>query len=338
MKAYQIGAQQGLDSLVMTDVPTPEPGAGQVVVKMRAVCLNHRDLLILSGKYGPVRPETRIPVSDGVGEIAALGEGVSGFAEGERVVMPHFVNWVGGPFNPAVFGHDVGVSLDGWLAEYLLVPAHALVKIPDAMSDAQAAPLAAAALTAWNSLHVVGGMKSGDAVLSLGTGGVSILALQLAKMAGARFCITSSSDEKLERARDLGADVTINYRSNPDWEKEAFDRLGGGADIILETGGLATLQKSIAAAAPNGRIAIIGALAGSVADPLPAFGTIIGKNLGLHGIAAGSRAMLVDLVKAVSANGMTPVINRSFGFSEAAAAYAYLASGDHFGKVMIEMD
>ncbi len=338
MKAYQIGGQKGLESLVSTEVETPKPGTGEVLVKMRAVCLNHRDLLILSGKYGPSRPETRIPVSDGVGEIAELGDGVESCAQGDRVVMPHFVDWVEGAFRPAVFGHDIGVSHDGWLAEYLVVPAHAVVKVPDNLTDAQAAPLAAASLTAWNALNVVGKMKSGDAVLALGTGGVSIIALQLAKMAGARFCVTSSSDEKLERARELGADVTINYRSNPEWEKEAFEKLGGGADIVVETGGLATLQQSIGAAAPNGRIAIIGALAGAASDPLPAFGTIIGKNLALHGIAAGSRAMLVDLVKAVSANDMKPVINRTFGFSEAADAYAYLASGDHFGKIMIEMD
>lgn len=338
MKVYQIGSQQGLDSLVSAEVDTPKPGAGEVLVKMRAVCLNHRDLLILSGKYGPARPENRIPVSDGVGEIAQLGEGVSGHAEGDRVVMPHFVDWIGGPFSPTVFGHDIGVTHDGWLAEYMVVPAHALVPVPDTLTDAQAAPLAAASLTAWNALNVVGKVKSGDAVLSLGTGGVSIMALQIAKMAGARVCITSSNDEKLERARELGADVTINYRTNADWEKEAFEKLGGGADIVVETGGLATLQKSIGAAAPNGRIAIIGALAGTATDPLPAFGAIIGKNLGIHGIAAGSRAMLVDLVKAVAANDMKPVINRKFGFSEAKDAYAYLASGDHFGKVMIEMD
>lgn len=338
MKAYQIGSQNGLESLVYTDVPTPSAGAGQVLVKTRAVCLNHRDLSILSGKYGPTRPETRIPVSDGVGEIAQIGEGVSGFAEGDRVVMPHFVDWIGGPFSPAVFGHDIGVSHDGWLAEYMVVPAHALVKVPAGMTDAQAAPLAAASLTAWNAMNVVGRMKAGDAVLALGTGGVSIMALQIAKMGGARVAITSSSDEKLAQARALGADVTVNYRTNPDWEKDVFAQLGGGADIVVETGGLATLQKSIGAAAVNGRIAIIGALAGSVADPLPAFGTIIGKNLSIHGIAAGSRAMLVDLVAAVAANGMVPVINRTFAFSEAAEAYAYLASGDHFGKIMIEMD
>lgn len=338
MKAYQIGGRKGLESLIQTEVETPRPGPGEVLVKMRAVCLNHRDLLILSGKYGPARPETRIPVSDGVGEIAQLGEGVSGYAEGDRVSMPHFVNWIDGPFSPTVFGHDIGVTHDGWLAEYLVVPAHALVKVPDSLSDERVAPLAAASLTAWNAMMVVGGLKPGASVLALGTGGVSIMALQIAKMAGARFCITSSSDEKLERARALGADVTINYSTNPDWEKEAFEKLGGGADIVVETGGLATLQKSIAAAAPNGRIAIIGALAGTVSDPLPAFGTIIGKNLGLHGIAAGSRAMLADLVKAVDANGMEPVINRRFGFSEAREAYAYLASGNHFGKIMIEMD
>jgi len=336
VKAYQIGAQQGLESLRLVERPDPEPAAGFAVLRVKAVGLNHRDLKIVSGEYGARRSEDRIPVSEGIGEVAALGEGVSGFAIGDRVVCPHFVTWIKGPFAPSVFGYDIGVSHDGWLAEYVAVPAAALVKVPDSLSDRQAAPLAAAALTAWNAIVEIGRVTAGSSVLALGTGGVSIFALQIAKMHGARVCITSSSDEKLAVARKLGADVTINYRTTPDWAAVAFEALGGGADIVVETGGQATLSQSIAAAAANGRIAIIGALAGTAGQGLPNFGTIIGKNLHICGIAEGSRAMLDALVKAAAANNLVPVIDKVFPFDRAAEAYAYLQAGDHLGKVMIE--
>jgi len=200
----------------------------------------------------------------------------------------------------------------------------------------RSAPLCAAGLTAWNALVEVSRVKAGDLVLALGTGGVSIFALQIAKMQGARVAITSSSDEKLAAARTLGADITINYKTHPDWAAELLRLNGGqGADIVVETGGLATLSASIAAAAPNARIALIGALAGAEQTSLPNFSTILGKNLTLTGITAGSRAMLQRLVRAVAANGLKPVINKQFDFDQAAQAYAYLQSGDHLGKVMI---
>ncbi|MCC6829060.1 MAG: NAD(P)-dependent alcohol dehydrogenase [Novosphingobium sp.] len=336
MKAYQIGDQQGIASLTLVERPDPVPAPGHVVLRVRAVGLNHRDIRIVSGEYGARRPESRIPVSEGIGTITALGDGVGGLAVGDRVVCPHFVTWIKGPFDPAAFGHDVGVTHDGWLAEYVAVPAAALIKVPDSLGDRQAAPLAAAALTAWNAVVEIGKVTAGSSVLALGTGGVSIFALQIAKMHGARVCITSSSDAKLAMARDLGADVTINYRTTPDWAPVAFAALGGGADIVIETGGQATLSQSIAAAAANARIAIIGALAGAASEGLPNFGTIIGKNLHICGIAEGSRAMLDALVKAAAANALDPVIDRVFPFDQAREAYAYLASGDHFGKVMIE--
>lgn len=337
MKAYQIGEQQALESLTAVEVADPVAGAGMVVVRVHNVCLGHRDLNILRGRYGPRRDPARIPVSDGVGVIEALGAGVTGLAVGDRVTCGHFVTWLGGAFAQSAFGHDIGVTHDGWLAEKVLVPAAALVKVPDALADVQAAPLGASGLTAWNALSVFGQIKAGDWVLALGTGGVSIFALQIAKMFGARVAITSSSDEKLALARSLGADVTINYATTPDWAAAVVAATGGGADIIVETGGEATLGQSIAAAAVNGRIAIIGALAGAAGQGLPNFGTIIGKNLTLRGIAAGSRAMLFDLVAAASANGLTPVINATFPFAEAGEAYAHLASGTHVGKVMIAL-
>ncbi len=336
MKAWQIGHQNGLDGLTPVTRDAPIPGPGEVVLKARKLCLNHRDLNVLCGTYGPRRPEERIPVSEGVGEVLALGDGVRGVAVGDRVVFPHFVTWLDGTFSPAAFGHDLGITHDGWLAEQLRVPAAALVKLPDAVSDDQAAPLASSALTAWHAVVEVGQVKAGDLVLTLGTGGVSIFALQIAKMHGARVAITSSSNEKLALARSLGADITVNYKEHPDWAAE-LNRLGGGADIVLETGGQATLAQSINAAAPNARLVIIGALAGPATSGLANYGSIIGKNLVLKGIAEGSRAMLARLVAAVAANGLQPVIDKRFGFDEAPAAYAYLQSAGHVGKVMIEV-
>ncbi|MHB8286556.1 MAG: zinc-dependent alcohol dehydrogenase family protein [Caulobacteraceae bacterium] len=337
MKAFQIGEQLGVTSLTAVERAPLAPAPGMAVIRVIAVCLGHRDLSIVSGKYGARRPAERIPVSEGVGEVLALGEGATGVAVGDRVVCGHFTTWLTDPFAPSAFGSDLGVTHDGWLAEQAAVPASALVKVPAGLSDTQAGALTASALTAWNAVVEVGKVKAGDWVLALGTGGVSISALQIAKMNGARVVITSSSDDKLALARELGADATINYRTTPDWAAEVNKLTGRGADIVVETGGQATLSQSIAAAAVNGRIVIIGALAGAASEGLPNFGALIGKNLTLRGIAAGSRAMLVDLVAAVEANGMTPVIGKSFPFDQAPAAYAYLESGANVGKVMITL-
>lgn len=337
VKAYQIGDQSGLQSLKAVDIPEPTAAPGTVIVKVKVVSLNHREMRIICGEYGPKRRETLVPNSEGLGHVVSCGEGVTGFSEGDRVIAPHFVSWVRGPFFQAAFARDLGVTEDGWFAEYISVPAQALVKVPDNLTDHQAVPLSAAGLTAWNALVEIGNIKAGDKVLTLGTGGVSIAALQIAKMNGASVCITSSSDEKLEAAKKLGADFTVNYRTTPDWGAAAFEALGGGADIVVETAGQATLSQSIAAAAPLGRIAIIGALAGAATEGLPNFGTIIGKNLGLHGVAAGSRDMLCDLVEAVAQNPFEPVIDRVFGFDDALEAYQYLDKGNHIGKVLVEL-
>ncbi len=341
MKAYEIGEQQGLPSLRLATRPDLQPGPGQAVLRVRAVCLNHRDMLLLNGTYGPRRPEDRVPVSDGVGEIIALGDGVSGLKLGERATCAHFVNWLSGPFQTSHFAADLGITHDGWLAEQIVVPAQALVRVPDSVSDEQAAALSAAALTAWNALVEVGRVKAGDLVLALGTGGVSILALQLAKLHGARVAITSSSDEKLAQARALGADITINYRTHPNWAEVLLQANGGaGADIVIETGGLATLAGSIAASATNARLALIGALAAPSSDGAPALANlfgIVGKTLLLRGITAGSRSMLQALMRAVAANGLKPVIDRQFSFDQAHLASEHLKSGGHFGKVMIRV-
>jgi NADPH:quinone reductase-like Zn-dependent oxidoreductase len=338
MKVFEIGEQQGLASLTASERPEPVPGPGEAVLHVRAVCLNHRDLNIVSGTYGPRRPTNRVPVSDGVGEVVALGEGVAGVAVGDRAICGHFCSWLDGAFSPSVFGRDLGVTLDGWLAEKIVVPAAALVKVPDSVSDERAVALGAAGLTAWHARVEVGRIKAGDLVLTLGTGGVSIFALQLAKLHGARVAITSSSDEKLAQAKALGADILVNYSRDPDWAAAVMAGSGGaGADIVVETGGLATLSQSIAAAAPNGRIALIGALAGAPSGVLPNFSSILGKNLVLRGITAGNRRMLADLVRAVDAGGLVPVIGARFDFDAAPEAYALLKSGACVGKVLVRM-
>ncbi|WP_416908145.1 MAG: zinc-dependent alcohol dehydrogenase family protein [Polymorphobacter sp.] len=338
MKAYQIGPQTGLDSLTPVERPAPKPGPGEVLLDVLSVCLNHRDMDVLKGRYGPKRDQNRIPVSEGVGRVAALGDGVTGLAVGDRVVGPHFVTWIDGDFSPAAFGHDVGITHDGWLAEQVVMPAAALIRVPDGVSNDQAAPLASSALTAWHAVVEVGKVKAGDLVLTLGTGGVSIFALQIAKMHGARVAITSSSDDKLALARKLGADITINYKVQSDWAAALAAETGGrGADIILETGGQSTLPMSVTAAAPNARLVIIGFLAGFESAGLPNYGSIIGKNLTLRGIAEGSRAMLARLLAAIDANGLQPVIDKRFSFDEAPHAYRYLESGAHVGKVVIDI-
>jgi len=338
MKAYQIGDQQGLASLSLVEKPAPDCGPGEAVLKVSAVCLNHRDLKILSGEYGPRKPHDRTPCADGVGEVIAVGAGVTQVKVGDRATCTHFVTWLDGAFSPSVFGVDLGVSKDGWLAEQLVIPASALVKVPDALSDAQAAPLPAAGVTAWHAVAEFGRVKAGDLVLVLGTGGVSIFALQVAKMSGAQVAVTSSSDDKLAKARALGADFTVNYKSRPDWAAALLEQTGQrGADIVVETGGGLTLTQSITAAAPNGRIGLIGSLSGSFGGDIPNFASIIGKNLTLQGIAVGSRRMLESLTRAAAISGLTPPIDRVFTFDDAPAAYAYLKAGEHLGKVMITL-
>ena len=339
--AYQIGEQDGLTALHRVRRTAPTVGPGQALLKVRAVCLNHRDLRIVSGSYGPRRPVDRVPCSDGVGEVVTVGAGVSSVAVGQRVTCGHFVSWLGGAFHSGVFGADLGVTLDGWLAQQIVVPANALVPVPDALTDEQAAALPAAGLTAWNALVEVGRVCAGERVLVLGTGGVSMLALQLARLHGARVAVTSSSDDKLAQARELGADITVNYRTEPDWAAALMKLSGGaGADIVIDTGGLATLGGSIAAAGANGRIVLIGALgtpADTAAATLPNWSSVVGKNLTLRGITAGSREMLAKLLRAAAWADLSPVISREFGFDEAAEAYAFLASGAHLGKVLIRL-
>ncbi len=338
MKAFQIGTQNGLDSLTATTRPELAPGAGEVVVAPRLVSLISRDVQILRGEYGPMQAPERIPVSEGVGEVTAIGAGVEAFKPGDRVICGHFPNWLSGEFRADVFSHDVGVSHDGWLAEKIVLPAAALIRVPKALADKDVAALASAGLTAWNALVEVCKVKPGELVLCLGTGGVSLAALKIAKVLGARVAMTSSSDEKLEFVRQLGADITVNYCTHPDWATQLMALTGNaGADVIIETGGQDTLGQSIAAAAVNGRIAVIGVSPGQK-SPIPDYLSLILKNVTIRGIANGNRKMFKELLRAIEVNGIQTVVAKTFKFDEAPEAYAYFAAAKHIGKVLIEFD
>ena len=336
MKAWEIGERQGsVDSLRLVERPEPEPAPGEALVRIRASALNYRDHMIINLIDSAPKTAGRIPLSDGAGEVVAVGEGVDSVRPGDRVMVSFFTGWLDGPLRPSHFGTDLGGGRDGTLAELALFPAASLVAVPDSLSDQEAACLPCAALTAWVSLVEFGRMKAGDTVLLLGTGGVSIFGLQFARMMGADAVVTSSSDEKLARARALGAAHGINYVRDPAWGRTVAGKTGG-ADLIIETGGAATLAQSIEAAAFNARIALIGMLGGVgiESDPL----ALIWKNLHLKGILVGSRRSLEEMTKAIAQNGLRPVIDRRFPFAEAPAAYRHLAAGAHVGKVVISHD
>jgi NADPH:quinone reductase-like Zn-dependent oxidoreductase len=294
---------------------------------MQAASLNFRDLAIVRGKYigGPVTRNT-IPLSDGAGVVAAVGEGVAGFAVGDRVVATFFQ---GGPMAA------LGSPLDGMLAEYGVFAPGGLLKIPDGISFAAAATLPCAGVTAFNALFAGKPLLPGQTVLTLGTGGVSIMALQLAKAAGARVIVTSSSDAKLGKARTLGADLTVNYRERADWDQAVLELTdGAGADHVVELGGVGTLPRSYQAVAREGEIKLIGVITRPDGDlsPYP----LMFKGASLRGIFVGRRHHFADLLRAIVANSTEPVIDRTFAFDDARAAFEYLASAQHVGKVVIE--
>lgn len=336
MKAFQLGERKGLSSLTATVRPDPVAGPGEAIVAPRLVGLISRDLQMLRGTYGGDRPLERIPVSEGVGIVESIGEGVSQVKIGDRVICGHFPTWLDGDFQPDVFGHDIGVTHDGWLAEKVALPAASLIKVPDKLADKDVAALASASLTAWNALVRIAHVKAGDLVLCLGTGGVSMAALKIAKVHGARVAITSSSDEKLEKARQLGADILVNYRKHPDWAAQLMLATDDhGADIVIETGGVDTMGQSIAASAVNAHIIVIGVSPGN-GPAIPDYVAFIRKNITIHGIANGSRSMFVELLDAIEANNIETVVSKVFKFDEAPDAIAYFAAAEHVGKVMIE--
>lgn len=323
----QFGAEHKLE---IEDVPTPSPGPGEVLVRLHAWSLNYRDLMILRGEYGQPKHMPLVPLSDGAGEIVALGTNARLYKPGQRVFAAFFQGWLAGPFHAGVYGTDLGFGLPGVLSEYVCLPEQGVADVPAGLSMESAATLPVAGLTAWNAVK---DLPTGRTLLVLGTGGVSLFAVQIARSFGNRVIVTSSSDEKLARAKALGADEGVNYVTHPDWDHEV-QRLtqGRGADWIVETGGAKTFQRSLNALAPAGRISLVGRLTG-VTDNVN-IQPLVYKAASLRGIFVGSRIELLEAATMIERAGIQPIIDSRHKFADAPAAWQALAKGP-FGKVVI---
>ena len=334
MRAYEI-TNFGLDELKLSERPDPHPGFGQVLVKVRAVSLNFRDLMVVKGQYNPKLKMPMVPCSDGAGEVIAVGEGVTRVKTGDRVCGIFMQGWLGGEVNEAVARTAMGGAIDGMLAESVVLSQEGVVPIPEHLDFQQAATLPCTGVTAWHALVTEGRIKAGDTVLTLGTGGVSTFALQFAVANGARVIATSSSEEKLARTKSMGAWQTINYKTTPDWEERVRKLTGGGVDHVVEVGGSGTLMKSLRAVRMGGTVSVIGALSGGSGElsPVP----ILMKSVRVQGIYVGSREMFEAMNRAIVAHRIVPVVDRVFAFEEARDAMRYMASGTHFGKVVIRL-
>ncbi|HEY9629069.1 MAG TPA: NAD(P)-dependent alcohol dehydrogenase [Coleofasciculaceae cyanobacterium] len=335
MRAYELRNDR-TDPLTLVERTQPQPKFGQVLVKMRAASLNYRDLLMAKGAYGAKEFEPIVPLSDGAGDVVAVGEGVTRVQVGDRVAGIFMQSFISGELTPEKASSALGGAINGVLAEYVVFDQQGLVKIPDFLSYEEAATLPCAAVTAWNALVVEGQVKAGETVLLLGTGGVSLFALQFAKAAGAKVILTSSSDDKLERAKQLGADLGINYRTTSNWEEKVWALTDSrGVDHVVEVGGSATLSKSLRAVRYGGKIEMIGVLNGMAGEVSTV--SILHKHVRVQGIYVGSRDMFEDMNRAIALHQIHPVIDRVFPFAEARSAMAYLESGSHFGKVVIRL-
>lgn len=337
MKAYHFESfGDAFAGLRLRDDPLPSPGAGQVVVRMRATSLNYRDLLAAAGQLPGVKPGL-IPLSDGAGEVVAVGDGVSRVQPGDRVVAAFNQSWIAGRPELEFMRGMLGGDVDGVLAEYVRLDQQGLERLPDCLSYEEAATLPCAAVTAWSGLHCGLPLLAGQTVLVQGTGGVSIFALQLAKAFGCRVIATTSSDAKVARLRELGADAVVNYRQTPEWGAAVRELSGGrGVDRIIEVGGPGTLEQSIACTAFNAQIALVGFVGGLGATINPRL--LMRGGLSTHSIAVGSRSDLAKLLAALETSRLRPVIDRVFAFAQAADAYRHLQEQKHFGKVVITVD
>jgi NADPH:quinone reductase-like Zn-dependent oxidoreductase len=335
MKAFRLPEFGGPGALKLEEVPKPTPGPGEVLLRVRAVALNYRDLMVTKGVYNPKLKLPLIPLSDGAGEVVATGVGATRFKPGDRVAASFMPAWIGGPLDDTKARSALGADVNGMLAEEVVLSELGLVRIPVHLRFEEAATLPCAAVTAWNGLFESGDIKPGDTVLIQGTGGVSLFALQFARMAGARVIATSSSDEKLGRVRELGASDGINYKITPDWDKRVRELTAGrGVDQIIEVGGAGTLPKSIRCVRIGGTITLIGVLSGGgEINPMP----ILMKGIRLQGIFVGSVRMFEAMNRAIETNQMRPIVDRVFPFEQAPQALSYLESGAHFGKVVINV-
>jgi NADPH:quinone reductase-like Zn-dependent oxidoreductase len=337
MRAYQVMTADGIDAIKQIETEIPTPKDDEILVKMKSCSLNYRDMLITMGGY--VRNDIRpvVPLSDGAGEVVKVGANVSNFQLGDRVIGNFFQSWETGKIDDDGLNSALGGSIDGVLSDYFILKANCSVKIPDYLSYSEAATLPCAATTAWHALVSIGDIKAGDTILLLGTGGVSIFGLQLAKAKGATTIITSSSDEKLARAKALGADHVINYNTHPNWEEKVLEITDGkGVDNVLEVGGAGTFEKSSACVKPNGTVSVIGILTG-LESPSMSLMTIFNL-LRVQGIYVGSTEMLQQLTTAMEDHQIHPKIDKTFLFSQAKEAYQWMAQAKHFGKVVIEND
>jgi NADPH:quinone reductase-like Zn-dependent oxidoreductase len=335
MKVWQIQSF-GIERLVLDQLPQPHPGRGEVLVKVHAVSLNYRDLLMVRGHYNPKLPLPRIPCSDGAGEVVEVGDDVKGVKVGQRVAGIFMQNWLDGPPTAERSRGALGGDIDGMLAEYAVLPQSGVVVIPEHLSFAEAATLPCAGVTAWNSLTNAGQVTPGDVVLTQGTGGVSIFALQFAKMMGATVIGTSSSDEKLERAKTLGMKVGLNYRQTPDWAKWVLHETNNrGADLIVEVGGAGTIAQSLQAVRTGGTVAQIGVLSQSD-QPLP-IALILHRQVRLQGVYVGSRAHFEAMNRAIEASQLRPVVDKIFAFPQAREALLTMEKASHFGKIVIQV-
>ncbi|MEQ8762985.1 MAG: NAD(P)-dependent alcohol dehydrogenase [Planctomycetota bacterium] len=326
----------GLENLQIREAETPEPGPGQVKVRIQALSLNYRDILVIRGHYNPKLKLPTVPISDAAGVVEATGEGVLNLRRGDRV-MSHFISgWQEGRYRGEYLSTTLGTPGPGLAAEEIVLPETALVPCPEGYEPQEAATLPIAALTAWSALVTEGRLEKGQTVLTLGTGGVSIFALQIAKAMGATVIITSSSHEKLERARALGADVGIHYVEEPAWEKKVLEATSGrGVDVVVENGGAKTLTQSLKATAAGGTVALLGALTGLQAEiniaPIPM------KRIRVAGVLVDSRAAFEKMVDFLSTHRIRPVIDRTFDFEELPAALEHMAGGRHFGKIVVRV-
>ncbi len=335
MKAYEI-QRFGLDGLAVVDRPIPEPSPSQIVVKMHAWSLNYRDLMTVTGRYNPRLKLPQVPLSDGAGEIISVGSEVERFKVGDRVTNTFFERWASGDATDDQTRTALGAGRDGVLAEYVALHQEGVIHIPDHLSYAEAATLPCAALTAWNALVTEGNIRPGDTILALGTGGVSIFALQFGLMGGARVFITSGSDEKLEKAEKLGASQAINYRTHPEWGKYIRQLTGGrGVDLVVEVGGSGTFNQSVAALRRGGTLALIGVLAERTEpDILP----VQMRTIHVHGILVGSREQFSTMNAAIALHQLHPIIDSTFGFGEFQEALRRMQGGSHFGKIVVVGD